>query len=122
MITEFGGLVLDIPSAVAIGIARADEDHYPAIVDQALDENPYLLEQVSAIPAEQLLAALKAAHVGNWGTEDECRRRLVYWAARSVSVYLQHVADSSVMSAAKYDALRAAYRELLDYHLSKVCA
>lgn len=101
MITEFGGLVLGIPSAVAIGIARASENSYPAIVDQAFDENPYLLEQVSAIPAEQLLAALKAAHVGTWGTEDECRRRLVYWAARSVSVYLQHVADSSVMSQAK---------------------
>ena len=101
MITEFGGLVLGIPSAVAIGIARASENSYPAIVDQAFDENPYLLEQVSAIPAEQLLAPLKAAHDAPWGREDESRRRLVYWAARSVSVYLQHVADSSVMSQAK---------------------
>lgn len=122
MITEFERFSLDIPAAIAIAIARLDLEHYPAVVDRVLRDYPELRHAVHAINAADLITTLNGAHVGDFGEDTDLRRRLVYLAAGRIANNLRHVGDSPIMSQAKYDALRAAYRELHDHHLRQICA
>jgi hypothetical protein len=122
MITEFERFSLDIPAALAIAIARLDLAHYPAVVDRVLRDYPELRQAVFAINAADLITTLNGAHVGDFGNDIDMRRRLVYLAAGRIANNLRHVGDSPVMSQCKYDALRAAYRELHDHHLRQICA
>lgn len=125
MITEFERFSLDIPAAVAIAIARLDTEHYPRVVARVLRDYPALREAINAINASDVIATLREAHAapfGTFGDDTTNRQRLVYLAAGRIANVLLEVGSSPVMSQAKYDALREAYRELHDHHLRQICA
>ena len=118
MRADFSLFSIYFPVAAAIAIARTEEDRYSAdVIDQVLLDNPGVREAVESLPIQDVKTVLNELHVGDHGTDQGCRCRLIYLASRRITTYLAGLDLSPVPSKDKYLRLRDAYRELLDHHL-----
>lgn len=117
-IANFNSFVIEMPAPVAIAIARLDEEKYArAVIDRALIDLSGLKDQIDSIPDPDLREVLNRNHVGDHGDDLDRRCRLIYLAARRITTHLRGVGSYPVMSKAKYDSLREAYQDFLEYHL-----
>lgn len=117
-ISNLGLFKIEMPAPVAVAIARLDEEKYArAVIDRALIDLSDLRNQVEAISDQDLREVLNKHHVGDHGDDLDRRCRLIYLAARQITNYLKGVGSYPVMSRNKYDNLREAYRDFLEYHL-----
>ncbi len=117
-VANFGYFRVEMPAPVAVAIARLDEEKYArAVIDRALIDLSDLRNQVESISDQDLREVLNKHHVGDHGDDLDRRCRLIYLAARQITNYLKSVGSYPVMSRNKYDNLRAAYQDFLEYHL-----
>lgn len=117
-IADFGSFRIEMPAPVAVAIARLDEEKYArAVIDRALIDLSGLKAQIEAISDQDLRDVLNRNHVGDHGDDLDRRCRLIYLAARRITAYLRGVGSYPVMSRNKYDNLRGAYQDFLEYHL-----